>query len=586
MRLVLALALVLRCFEVCSASIGISSGRAADFYVSELPGVAPGNVVPEMHAGLIEVGSKLGYAEASLFFWHVRASKDTHTTVIWLNGGPGCSSMDGNILEIGPLRMGDPNLKQDPTMLYRKHGSWDAEANLLFVDQPFGTGFSDPGDSIFVDSLEAAAKAFVIFLKEYAKIFPEIAHTHLILAGESFAGHYIPHIWHLLELDEEAWASIGGIQGVLLGNPWIDPSQQYMSVPQFVKDHELIPQSKYKELDSLQETCMKDMQHYIEKHSRMTFSLPSCEHIIIYASLNGEGSDQGKCLNVYNIALPSVAPSCGMEWPPDLDQATKYLSREDVREALHAPKKKSMGEKWVECSGKVNDHMNSGEPAKQFVPDIVRKVPLMLMIGDNDFVCNAVGQDRFVKNLEFNGNVGFGDSSQPIETEYGSWQSERNLTMVHVANASHMVPVDELELSRALLMKLVRMGKYSDSSPFKGLPSSEVDGDHDDEDSEPPQPEDEEAINQAIYAAYRRASVVALIVVLIVCAFLGLVWWRRGQGISSSGILHALMHSNMRFTPKKSTQEEYFPLRSMKRSKGRHPSVIIEEDEEDLEAEA
>lgn len=582
MQLILALALVLGCLEVCSASLGISSGRASDFYVAELPGVASGNDCPEMHAGLIEVGSKLGYSEASLFFWHVRAAKDTHTTVIWLNGGPGCSSMDGNILEFGPFRMGDKTLKQDPNLLYRKSGSWNEEANLLFIDQPFGTGYSDPGDNIFVDSLEAASKAFVVFIKEYVQIFPEIAQTHIILAGESFAGHYIPYIWHFLEADEEAWGAINGIKGVLLGNPWIDPSQQYMSIPQFIKDHALVPESKYRELDSLQETCMKDMQHYIENHNRMTFSIPSCEELTFFASNNGQGSDQGKCFNLYNIALPSVKPSCGSEWPPELDRVREYLSKDEVREALHAPKKKSAGEKWTECSSKVYKHLVTGDSAKRFVPEIVKKVPLMLMIGDNDFICNALGQERFVKNLEFNGQVGFSDLSEQVETEYGSWQSERNLTMVHVANASHMVPLDDLTLSRALLMKLVSMGRKGDSSPFKGLSDTE---EHIGNGESFP-PENEDKISQAVYSAYRRASVVALIVVLFVCAILGLVWWRRGHGITCSSILHALMHSNMRFTPKKSTPEEYHPLRSIKRNIGRRPSVIIEEEEEeDLEAE-
>lgn len=77
-------------------------------------------------------------AHGNLFFWHAQNNHidAKQRTVIWLNGGPGCSSMDGALMEVGPYRMkDDKNLEKNP-------GSWHEFANLLFVDQPVGTGFS------------------------------------------------------------------------------------------------------------------------------------------------------------------------------------------------------------------------------------------------------------------------------------------------------------------------------------------------------------------------------------------------------------------------------------------------------------
>lgn len=57
-------------------------------------------------------------------------------TIFWLNGGPGCSSMDGALLETGPFRI-DENEK----VIYN-NGSWHKFGDIIYVDQPAGTGFS------------------------------------------------------------------------------------------------------------------------------------------------------------------------------------------------------------------------------------------------------------------------------------------------------------------------------------------------------------------------------------------------------------------------------------------------------------
>ncbi len=70
--------------------------------------------------------------------------------MIWLNGGPGCSSEDGALMEVGPYR-----LKDDHTLEYND-GSWNEFANIMFVDNPAGTGFPAPlmGTLMFTSSMK------------------------------------------------------------------------------------------------------------------------------------------------------------------------------------------------------------------------------------------------------------------------------------------------------------------------------------------------------------------------------------------------------------------------------------------------
>ena len=87
--------------------------------------------------------------------------------VIWLNGGPGCSSMDGALMEIGPYR-----LKNKETLVYND-GSWDEFMNVLFIDNPVGTGYSYVNTDSYVHELTEMAAHLVIFLEKFFTLFPE-----------------------------------------------------------------------------------------------------------------------------------------------------------------------------------------------------------------------------------------------------------------------------------------------------------------------------------------------------------------------------------------------------------------------------
>ncbi len=83
---------------------------------------------------MLEVDSK---NNGHLFYWYFEAETKPETAplLIWLNGGPGCSSMDGLFLELGPFRV-----VNDKGAVETNPYSWHKVANMLFIDQPVGTG--------------------------------------------------------------------------------------------------------------------------------------------------------------------------------------------------------------------------------------------------------------------------------------------------------------------------------------------------------------------------------------------------------------------------------------------------------------
>ena len=109
---------------------------------------------------------------SNLFFWHYqnRHIADRQRTVLWLNGGPGCSSLDGAMMEVGPYRV------HEGGNLSYNNGSWDEFANLLFVDQPVGTGFSYVNTDSYLTDLDQMADHMLLFLEKWFALFPEYEH--------------------------------------------------------------------------------------------------------------------------------------------------------------------------------------------------------------------------------------------------------------------------------------------------------------------------------------------------------------------------------------------------------------------------
>ena len=85
--------------------------------------------------------------------------------------------MDGNLMEIGPYRV-----KEDGKLRYN-NGSWDQFANLLFVDNPVGTGFSYVDSNSYLHELDEMAKQFVVFLESWFQIFPEYEDNDVGMVG-------------------------------------------------------------------------------------------------------------------------------------------------------------------------------------------------------------------------------------------------------------------------------------------------------------------------------------------------------------------------------------------------------------------
>lgn len=71
-----------------------------------------------------------------------RNDPKTDPLVIWLTGGPGCSSQLAFWTENGPYTYKYSKSGTERVLINYNENSWNNRANVLWLDQPVGTGFS------------------------------------------------------------------------------------------------------------------------------------------------------------------------------------------------------------------------------------------------------------------------------------------------------------------------------------------------------------------------------------------------------------------------------------------------------------
>lgn len=152
--------------------------------------------IPKSWAGSLKVGS--GFGSDSLFFWLWEAEeRGKNDLIIWFNGGPACTSMLGLFKIHGPV-----TFPRTATKPQRNDYSWTRGANVLYVDQPIGTGFST-GTSNNTDNAHNTA-VFVKWLDSFFNTFPEMRSKKIHLMGESYAGVFLPYIAKEIQAQKEA----------------------------------------------------------------------------------------------------------------------------------------------------------------------------------------------------------------------------------------------------------------------------------------------------------------------------------------------------------------------------------------------
>jgi carboxypeptidase D len=329
---------------------------------------------------------------------------------------------------------------------------------------------------------------------------------------------------------------------MLIGNGWISPEEQYASYLPFAYGKGMLQKGsdEANRVEAQQSVCIKELA---EIGGKDRVDIGSCEAILtdILRETIKTGSDGNKkCVNMYDVRLTDTYPSCGMNWPGDLEYVTPYLQRNDVVVALHIAPGKRVG--WQECNGAVGGAFRAGKsvPSVRLLPDLLAEVPIVLFSGAEDLICNHLGTEELINNLEWNGGKGFEISAGTWAPrrdwvfegkEAGFWQEARNLTYVLFYESSHMVPFDFARRTRDMLDRFMQV----DIASIGGVPTdSRIDGEKGIQtsvgghtNSTAAEEAEKTKLETAKWEAYSKSGEVVLVIVIIAVSAWGYFIWRE-----------------------------------------------------------
>ena len=349
-------------------------------------------------AGLCDPGVKQysGYIDLStgakhLFYWAFESRNDpaTDPVILWMTGGPGCSSAVALFGENGPCKV-----NADGTATKLNPYSWNRNATLIYVDQPAGTGFSYGAK----DSTEAGvARDMVDFLVQWFRIHGKFSNHDLYVTGESYAGHYVPAVSSGLFRNGTLRRNL---KGLAIGNGLTDPEVQF---------------AYYK--DMIVSTNHHKPAVGKVVHAAMSAATPVCVGAIKACKVFGSVACLG-ATTICNLGLLIPYQLTGMnpydmrikcKKPPlcyDFSNVGTYLNRPEVRAAL------GVGHhRWTDCNRLVaigfklgGDWMRSYENK---IPDQLNDgIRVLIYAGDQDYICNWLGNQAWTQALELDASPG------------------------------------------------------------------------------------------------------------------------------------------------------------------------------------
>tara|TARA_B100000513_G_scaffold165649_1_gene81792 strand:+ start:566 stop:2017 length:1452 start_codon:yes stop_codon:yes gene_type:complete len=398
---------------ICLLSLGFGARRPEysasqeSFEIRSLPGAPP--ISWRQFAGYIDVGSR-----GSLYFWFVesQSAPASDPLLLWTNGGPGCSGLTGFMTEHGPFR---------PTphgTLELNRYSWNSIANVLYIEQPVGVGFSRAEGKLKYDDGLAAADN-IRFIKRWLVTFSQYATNRFFISSESYGGHYMPTLASALVRD----GGVPSFSGLMVGNPLTYLTYRNFGMYATYYGHQLIPKplwDEYVAADCADAAGLSPGERcaaITERMDRMTAGLdpyalafPKCNDSQLMAGRHERHTLRAtisKATAAAARASGERATGGGYPYfptdyePCDSDWAVAYLSRSDVQRAIHA--RPPAAGNWSACADIEYSEADVAAPMmpvwrQLLASNLSRSGSLKLLVfsGDDDAVCATRGSQRWI----------------------------------------------------------------------------------------------------------------------------------------------------------------------------------------------
>lgn len=287
--------------------------------------------------------------------------------------------------------------------------SWNNKANIIYIDQPAGTGFSRGTH----DHDEAGvSNDMYMFLSEFFNKYPQYQSNKFFVFGESYGGHYVPATSHRIWLGNknrtpDSKSPHINLAGVAVGNGLTDPEIQYKYYADMAYKSGTAPSR----VNALTYNAMK----YV--------ATPACIKSIEMCNQNDGKNHTTACTASQTLcSLGLISPYVASGYnnydmrikchkPPlcyDFSNVEKFLNLPRVQKVL------GVNKRWQSCAqdvtmGMLGDYMKNYQDQ---LPALLEDgIPVLIYVGDQDFICNWIGNKAWTMELNWSGKEGFNSAT-------------------------------------------------------------------------------------------------------------------------------------------------------------------------------
>jgi carboxypeptidase C (cathepsin A) len=347
--------------------------------------------------------------------------------------------MYGFFMENGPYEV-----TKNQTLLERKN-AWSEDAHYLIIDQPAGVGLSYGKKNTYANEAEAMNQLYRA-LQAFYERYPELASRPLYIAGESYAGKYIPELSMRILVGNQANKNIN-LQGIIIGDGWVNPRIQQSANAEFAYSHGLIDKTTYKKVTDLYRACAKEIDRK-KPSTRKANQVCGKMQALIQKESGG--------LNLANLYVshePSDAPMI------------KYLNQKDVRQNLHVA---SGAPLFSTFSQMASDMLEIGEQdsvAPLYAKLLKQNIKVLIYNGLDDAKdSNFMSTDKWLSALVWPSQQAFSSTKTCVwhvnQKVAGYVRTANALTQIKIRHAGHLAPIDQPEVLLAMFRSFIKGQTY------------------------------------------------------------------------------------------------------------------------------
>ena len=349
----------------------------------------------------------------NIHYWLVEseANPDIDPVVFWTNGGPGCSGLIGFMMEQGPFRPDEQGILRENVY------AWNKIANIVFLEQPVGVGFSySVNEDDYRIGDDQAAKDNLGTILAFMERFPHFNRSELYITSESYGGHYMPtlanEIINYNDIQEYSWHRLN-FKGFAVGNPYTDYYSGVGAEMETYWGKQLLPRPLW--MKYVGEGCLDPI--YLVNNSVCSALMLNFMRKI--GNLNPYALDYPVCLSKQQLHMRHYLrddydePIQEIEYEPCEEiYTTNYLNDPNVKEAMHVRSDIT----WEECSRTTKYELKDKMlPMEKYYPIILNSkthpdLRVLVYSGDDDGVCGTIGTQKWIYDLGF-----------PVDTLWKTW---------------------------------------------------------------------------------------------------------------------------------------------------------------------